>query len=181
MPIRRHPALRSLSRDHHLALQLARGLQAKTDPLLRAQLPKDERALVAHVQRVFAEELAAHFDAEDGVLAPAVAGKDPALDRIMSEIESEHADMMKIVARLSQDAFDGVAIERALDCLGHVLEAHVRREEREYYPRVQEVLDEGSLHELGAALGRHLVFHDKSVRTAAASLARPEAERRVRT
>ncbi len=162
MPIQRHEALRPLSRDHHIALQLARGLQKDASPLLRAELPREKGALVAHIQHVFREELAAHFDVEDRVLAPAVAGKAPDLDRLMSEIESEHAELQAFVASLSDPALDETAIDAVLDRFGHMLERHVRREEREYYQRVQEVLDDASLRELGLALGRHLVFHGKS-------------------
>lgn len=162
MRIQRHQALRPLSRDHHIALQLARGLQTNASPHLRAQLPGERRALVAHVQRVFALELAAHFDVEDRILAPAVAGKAPDLDRIRSEIESEHADLSALAAGLSDPALDDTAIDAALDRFGHMLEGHVRREEREYYQRVQEVLDEASMQQLGVALDRHLVFHGKS-------------------
>lgn len=163
MPIQRHEALRPLSRDHHIALQLARGLQKDASPLLRAELPREREALVAHVQHVFGEELAAHFDVEDRVLAPAVAGKAPDLDRIMSEIESEHEELRAIVVSLSDPALDETAVDAALDRFGRMLERHVRREEREYYQRVQEVLDDASMRELGVALGRHLVFHGKAV------------------
>jgi iron-sulfur cluster repair protein YtfE (RIC family) len=162
MPLRRHPALRSLSRDHHLALQLARGLQTEASPLLRAQLPREKGALVAYVQRVFAEELAAHFDSEDVVLAPAVAGRAADLDRIVCDIESEHVEIFTLVAQLPDAAPDDAALQAMLDRLGHLLEDHVRREEREYYQRIQEVLDEASMQQLGAALGRHLVFHGRS-------------------
>jgi hypothetical protein len=166
MPLHRHEALRSLSRDHHVALQLARGLQANASPHLRAHLPSGRAALVAYVERIFAEELRPHFDAEDAVIAPAVAGKDAHLDRIMSDIESEHATMAKLVATLP--TLDPPAIEGALDRFGHMLEEHVRREEREYYARIQEILDEATLDRLGSALSRHLVYHDDAAPPASA-------------
>jgi hemerythrin-like domain-containing protein len=162
MPLRRHEALRPLSRDHHIALQLARGVQTNASPLLRAQLPPERAALVAYVQHVVAEELVAHFDAEDRVLGPVVAGKDADLDRIVSEIESEHSELLSLAASLSDPALDDAAIDDALDRFGCLLERHVRREEREYYERVQQVLDDASMRELGLALGRHLVFHRES-------------------
>lgn len=164
MAIHRHDALRPLSRDHHLALQLARGIQRSASAHLRAELPSEKRALIAHVQKIFAEELEPHFEVEDAVLAPAVAGKDEQLDHIMSDIESEHAEMMALTAKLS--SLKDSEIEETLDHLGQMLENHVRREEREYYARIQEVLDDASLEELGTSLGRHLVYHGKSARKA---------------
>lgn len=161
MPIRRHDALRPLSRHHHVALQLARGLQKGASDRLRAELPSEQPALVAHVQKVFHEELAAHFDVEDRVLAPAIAGKAADLDRIVSEIESDHEALHALAASLSDPALGEAAVDEALDRFGRLLEEHVRREEREYYGRVQEVLDEEGMQALGAALGRHLTYYGK--------------------
>ncbi len=155
MPLQRHEALRSLSRDHHVALQLARALQSGASPHLRAHLPADPKALIAYVERVYTTELAPHFGAEDAVLATAVRGKDAELDRTLQEIEAEHASMTALVASLG--ALGAAEIDPALDRLGRTLEAHVRREERECYTRVQEVLDDAALDRLGDALGRHFV------------------------
>lgn len=170
MPLQRHEALRPLSRDHHIALQLARGLQKDASPHLRQQLPRERNALVAHVQRVFGEELALHFDAEDRVLAPAVTGKSAELDRILSDIEVEHGDLTALAASLSDPSLDDAALAAALDRFGRMLEDHVRSEERECYARIQEVLDEASLRSLGQALERHMVFHGKKCTEARAML-----------
>jgi hypothetical protein len=70
--------------------------------------------------------------------------------------------MLELVEALSDPALDDAALARALDVLGHQLEDHVRREEREYYRRIQEVLDDESLDRVGSALDRHLVVHDAS-------------------
>jgi hemerythrin-like domain-containing protein len=156
MPIRRSDALRSLSRDHHLALQLARGVQTRTSPHLRAQLPSEPKALAAHVLRVFGEQLAAHFDAEDRVLLPAIAGKDPALDGLAVEIEVEHVELQALAEKLADTSLDDESIEGVLDRFGRLLESHVRKEERAYYQRIQEVLDAETLDRLGGALERHL-------------------------
>lgn len=156
MTIRRHEALRSLSRDHHLALQLARGLQSTTSPLLRARLPQDPRDLAAYVRHVFVEELAAHFDAEDDVLRPATAGRDPLLDAIWSEVEAEHDEMRALVEALEDATLDTKALEGTLDRFGRLLESHVRKEERSLYERIQQVLDAAALERLGTSLSRHL-------------------------
>lgn len=154
MPIRRHDALRPLSRDHHFALQLARGVQSTTSPTLRAQLPKEPRALADHVVRAFREELEPHFVAEDEVLTRAIAGKDAELDRIWREIEREHVEVRDLVGQLSDHGVDDARIEALLDRFGRLLEAHVRKEERSLFERIQEVLDEPTLERLGAELER---------------------------
>jgi hemerythrin superfamily protein len=107
----------------------------------------------------------AHFDIEDHILVPAASGKSPDLDRIIAEIEAEHAVLITLAAGLSDPALDDAAIDAALDRFGRLLEGHVRREERELYQRVQEVLDEASLRALGVALERHLVYHGETGQT----------------
>lgn len=156
MTLQRHEALRSLSRDHHLALQLARGLQSTTSPLLRARLPHDPRELAAYVRHVFLDELAAHFDAEDDVLRPATSGRDPLLDAVWSEIDAEHEEMRALVDALANEALDDEALVGTLDRFGRLLESHVRKEERSLYARIQQVLDGAALDRIGGSLSRHL-------------------------
>lgn len=159
MTLHRHEALRPLSRDHHLALQLAKALQPGASPPLRAQLPAEQAELVAHVQRVYDKELKGHFDVEDRVLAPAVLGRSAELDAIIETIESEHSELEAMCAGLSEHGISASTVDARLDAFGQKLEAHVRREEREYYARVQEVLDDHALAELGVSLERHMVYH----------------------
>lgn len=159
MPIRRHEALRSLSRDHHLALQLARGLQSRSSSLLRARLPEDARERAAYVRRMYFEELAGHFAAEDDVLRPATSGQDAVLDRLWTEIEAEHVEMRALVDALDS-TLDTVALEATLDRFGRLLEAHVRKEERALYERIQAVLDADTLTRISQSLARHMEFHE---------------------
>lgn len=155
----RHPALAPLSRDHHLALQLARGIQKTASPHLRSTLPAGTRALAAHVIAVFADELEGHFDAEEKLLIEAVRGREPELDALSAEIVREHSEMREMARQLAlPDLSDGSCME-LLDRLGVALEAHVRKEERSLFERVQALLDEGALLRLGARVERHLHEH----------------------
>ena len=72
-------------------------------------------------------------------------------------------DVRRVGFEMVRGGYATAAVDAALDRFGRMLERHVRREEREYYQRVQEVLDDASMRELGVALGRHLVFHGKAV------------------
>ena len=152
MPLRRHPALLSLSRGHHGALQLARGVQDGVSPHLRETLPAEPRALAAHVCRVFAETLAPHFDAEEAVVLVAARGHGAELDAECEIVEGEHARLRAMIAELSAPTLADDAIEPLLDRFGQLLEAHVRREERSLYEGVQAALDEPALAALGAKL-----------------------------
>lgn len=156
MPIKRHSALLSLSRDHHLALQLARAIQSGVSPNLRAELPKGTQALRDHVCRVFAEEIEKHFAAEESVVMPAVKGHDEGLDEICKEILAQHRAMRALVEQAADTKLDEASTLSLLDRFGQLLESHVRTEERSFYQRIQEVLDEKSLEAIAANLERHL-------------------------
>ncbi len=158
MPIRRHPALVSLSREHHLALQLARAVQTGVSRTLEATLPSDPGARIEHVRSFFARELAPHFAAEEEVLLDAVHGRDAKLDALCASIRDEHGEMRGIVDALVSriEARDGAQdareIASQLDRFGALLEAHVRREERELYPAIEATLGEAALTSLAERL-----------------------------
>jgi hemerythrin len=156
MPPKRPEALDPLTRDHRLALLLARGIQSGAAPQLRASLPKGARTLAVYVCRVFDEEIEGHFAAEETVVLRAVEGLDPALDVLCKELEAEHEEMRALVRSLRDAKVDVTATEQILDRFGRLLESHVRKEEQSFYQRVQEVLDPATLEGLGAKLQRHL-------------------------
>lgn len=156
MPIQRHESLRSLSRDHHVALLLARAVQSDASPQLRAGVPKEPRALADHVSRVFRDEIDAHFLTEENVLLPAIKGRDPALDAIWKEIETEHRELRSLASLLADPTSDGAALARTLDRFGRLLESHVHKEERSFYHRIQEALDPAAIESLGAKLERQV-------------------------
>lgn len=152
MPLRRHPALASLSREHHSALILARAVQQGVSAQLRARLPAEPRALAAHVAKVFAAELAPHFAAEDEVVLVAARGHSPELDAVCEEIADDHARLRAMIEQLGVPSLEESQIGTLLDAFGKLLEAHVRKEERSLYEGVQEALDEGALVLLGERL-----------------------------
>lgn len=164
MPIRRHPSLAPLSRDHHLALQLARALISGGSSHLRAELPRDPTALVAHVRKVFTDEIEAHFQVEESQVLAAVAGRSPALDAVCAEVRAEHDAMRALVTDLARPELTAAETDERLDRLGELLEAHVRKEERTLYEGVQEVLSERELVELGATVTRHIEVVGRSRR-----------------
>lgn len=152
----RHPALTPLSREHHLALQLARGIQKTASAHLRANLPPDLRALAAHVCSRFAGELEAHFAAEEKILVEALRGRDPELDALCASVVREHAEMRELARQVSLPGLSDAAIEDLLDRLGVALETHVRTEERAFYDRIQTTLDEPALLRLGVSVAQSL-------------------------
>ena len=153
MPIQRHSALAPLSRDHHVALQLAVALRSDGLRHLRERLPADPRALAAYVCRYFEEDLEPHFAIEELELMVVVDGLDRAIDTMCADLRRDHDKMRDIVADLRRAADDAI-IAALLDRFGRLLETHVREEERTFFGRVQELIDPKVLAEIAPRLER---------------------------
>lgn len=139
--MRRSEALKPLSHDHHQGLYVA------------LQLKRAESSTAAEARRAFLDfhaREAAHFRAEEELLLPAFARHcepdDPAIVRVLVE----HVDLR----RRGQDlAHAGPDVDLAqLHELGKRLESHIRHEERELFPRIEDALSPGELEQLAAAL-----------------------------
>ncbi len=140
--MKRAPALVPLSREHNTALWLARAAKRA------ARSGNAERIQQAWQQLhdAWRSEMARHFRAEELLLFPVLreGGEHELVDLLLRE----HAAMHRTLEQPElQEA------ER-LEALGQVLEGHVRREEREAFPRLEALLDQGSLTRLGHELAR---------------------------
>lgn len=140
--MRRSPALVPLSHDHQHALELALALRRATAPAAPD--------LADRATRWFADEGAHHFATEEelllGALPRSVAGWASATTRV----RSEHEEIRDRVGRL--DRRRGTDLVPELHALGELLNDHVRFEERELFPTLEQHLDEATLAALGAAV-----------------------------
>jgi hemerythrin-like domain-containing protein len=125
--VKRHPALQELSRDHQHALAVA--LKAR-----RAE-PGAAEALRDFLE----EEGYAHFALEERVLLPAFVPYGDVDDPRIARMLVDHVRLRAV------DQLDVVAA-------GELLEAHVRLEEREIFPWIEEAMPEPALDALGRAL-----------------------------
>ena len=133
--MKRHPALIPLSREHHGALILARLLQ-KDAPVYKG-LPTDIQEKAEYAYKFYQEELVKHFEDEERVLK-LVTGVDSNLDLMIKTIYSEHQELHK----LFQSIDNHPDLTSHLDQIGKTLETHVRKEERELFPLMQETCNE---------------------------------------
>lgn len=144
--MKRHKALIPLSHDHHHGLLLAQ-LIKKNAPDYKG-LPKDLNGKIKYTIDIYNSSLKQHFDDEEKILFPAVTGKDALLDKLIYEIINEHRLLEKLIADLSAS---NNQIE-LLDKIGNILDNHIRKEERDLFPRAQEVLTESELSEIKKGL-----------------------------
>jgi iron-sulfur cluster repair protein YtfE (RIC family) len=124
--MKRHPALISLSHDHHHALVQGRRLRRAADR------DDDPGAVAAEFVEFFAAVSVPHFREEEETLFPLVADSDAARPLVV-EVLLEHQRLHALVAELRSSA----EVRAPMRQIGELLEAHVRREERELFPLIE--------------------------------------------
>lgn len=132
----RHPGLRNLSREHHHALVLARALQG-------AAKRADWAGLLDEAHRRWKEEIAPHFSVEERELIPLSVCGGESLHEQGERIRSEHAELRQ---RFDQLCLRNLASQGPE--LGRLLAAHIRFEERCWFPALEAFLDSGTLRAL---------------------------------
>ncbi len=147
--MKRHPSLIHLSREHHGALILARLLQ-KNAPLYK-DLPASVADKAAYAIKFYKDELIKHFQEEEKAL------------RLVKDVNAQLYLLVKIIFKEHEElhaAFKFINshpdVETHLDELGKALEIHVRKEERELFPLIEESCSEELMTAIDASLSPHL-------------------------
>lgn len=148
--MKRHPSLAHLSREHHEALILSRLLQ-KNAPAYKG-LPSDTAGKAAYATKFYKDELIKHFEMEEKVLL-LVKGVNEPLDLMVQTILDEHRGL--------HEAFKSIPtnhdLPTHLDRLGNALEIHVRKEERELFPCIEESCSEELMSAIEATLSSFMI------------------------
>jgi hemerythrin-like domain-containing protein len=135
--MKRHSALRQLSRDHHHALVVAQQLKRAN-----SSTAEEARAVFLAYWETDGRQ---HFREEEEILLPTLARyadpDQPAVTRVLSD----HVRIRQLALDLSSEV-------EPLQALGGVLELHVRREERELFPLIEQMVPEADLIELATRL-----------------------------
>ena len=133
--MKRHPSLAHLSREHHGALILARLLQNNA-PVYKG-LPTDTEGKANYAITCYKEELIKHFEEEEKVLQ-LTRGIHAPLDLLVQTIFDEHQQLHRLFKSINTQ--QNVAF--LLDELGKALEIHIRKEERQLFPLIEETCSE---------------------------------------
>jgi iron-sulfur cluster repair protein YtfE (RIC family) len=126
--MKRNPSLQPLSREHHTALSLA-------NACVRAAQSGDATTVAQACQRAilaYTQELAAHFSIEEQSLLPLLQGAET--QALVQRTLAEHQQLRGLLERLRQNETE------ALNSFGTYLMAHVRFEERELFPVLENLL-----------------------------------------
>ena len=125
-PLKRHPALQPLSREHMGALIQARKLQRSADGDLRARQNAIEEFL-----QLWRAEIQDHFDEEERQLLPLIDARES-----RQRLLDEHRTLRDLSARCECDATFAEE-EESVRSLGALLNDHVRWEERVLFEAIQ--------------------------------------------
>jgi iron-sulfur cluster repair protein YtfE (RIC family) len=144
--MKRHSSLAILSREHHGALILAQSL--KKDAPVYKGLPADLKGKTDYALRFYENELLKHFNEEEEVVIKKIKGINIDLDMLADEITTEHKALRILFASIKNSN----DLVMHLDKLGCALEQHIRKEERKFFPLIQEYCSEKLLSEIERAL-----------------------------
>lgn len=133
--MKRSEALQPLSHDHHQALFLA---------MRMSRVEPDSADEIADAFLTFWREHGQrHFREEEEVLFPVYAEHAEIDEALVGRVLVDHAVIRGAARRLESGA-DGAADPEALRALGQTLSDHVRREERELFPLIEEAIPESA-------------------------------------
>lgn len=136
--MQRSAALAPLSRDHHVALEVALRLRRATAGDVEAATTRFADFWAGHGER--------HFEIEEALILPALPPGDPEWDASVERVRDDHADIRARAAALRHDDV------QAANALGERLHAHVRFEERTQFGLLEAALPEDRLVALGEAV-----------------------------
>lgn len=137
MSIKRHPALQPFSRDHVVALFHAHQLVWLSEGHARY----DAITTVSNFQGAWREEVFPHFKNEETLLPPL-----PVSAASTERLLAEHRMLIDLIEELETDVK-----QPDIDLckkLGQALIDHIRWEEHEFFPEVEQSLSEPELDEL---------------------------------
>src|SRR5579863_5182579 len=128
----RDKSLIPLSHQHQRALALCVRIdRAQPIPV------KDLESWQAEIEQHFAQEIELHFVAEERVLFPA-ARPFTALDPLVEELIADHAVLRESFAQARARTMSA----ESLPAFAQQLSAHIRKEERQLFERIQQLMRE---------------------------------------
>jgi uncharacterized protein YfaA (DUF2138 family) len=152
-----------LSHQHQHALALCVRIE-RASPIPAADIAAWQKEVAEH----FRAEIGIHFTAEEQVLFPA-ARRFKALVSLVEELQADHVWLRERFARAEARALSA----KDLLAFAQSLAAHIRKEERQLFERLQELMMREDLDTLGKNL-------DTALKNAAQTCVLPNSTTRLR-
>ncbi len=138
----RDKSLVPLSRQHQHALALCVRIE-RASPIPESDVATWQQEMVQH----FRTEIRVHFEAEEAIVFPAARAFGD-LVPLVEELAGEHAWLREQFGRAEESSLGGAEILE----FARKLSAHVRKEERSLFERLQELMNPGDLATMGQRL-----------------------------
>jgi hemerythrin-like domain-containing protein len=145
--MKRHPALIPLSRDHHAGLVQAfrlRRAAADTDASARLAAAREFVQFYRNEERI-------HLRDEEEELFPLLLRHAPSPPAPLHEARLQHVQLEGCARKLDIAVAAGIVDRETLAAAGELLEAHIRLEERQLFPLIEELVPDDELLRLGLA------------------------------
>lgn len=132
--------LQPLSRQHHLGLHVGRHAKECAD---------NPQAITEHWQALssYMSEMRHHFQIEDNLIVDALVphqSSQPKVASVLNKLEEQHQQLNELTAEICTSQNNTVTVQQVRQ-LGNLLYDHVRFEERELFPMIEEYLTEDEL------------------------------------
>jgi hypothetical protein len=128
--MKRDALLIPFSRDHHGGLLLAQLLKAGAPPY--RGLPTEPDGKIAYALDFYRTKLQPHFAGEEKMFRECL-GLDATTDALIGELLEEHQYLSAGFEELPATTDS----EQQMNLLGNALEAHIRKEERVFFPVIE--------------------------------------------
>lgn len=138
----RDKSLIPLSHQHQHALALCVRIE-RAAPIPAVDLPAWE----SEIAQLFQNEIEGHFSAEERFVFPS-ARKLEELKTIVNELCTDHSHLRQMFAAAQAGAISSDEVR----ALAQRLSAHIRKEERQLFERMQQLLSNDELAVLGSSL-----------------------------
>ena len=145
--MKRHPALIPLSRDHHDGLVQAMRLR-------RAAADGDASARLAAAREFvefFRDEERVHLRDEEEELFPLLLRHVESQPAPLREARVQHVQLQGFARKLDIAIAAGIADRATLAAAGEQLEEHIRLEERQLFPLIEQLVPNDELRRLALA------------------------------
>ena len=157
--MKRHESLVPLSRDHHEGLLLAQRIRKGKSVVPQSDWPEKRELQRDRVVEYFDAQLALHFQAEEEFVFPLADQYLPEEEEVTSLLRKQHSQIRSLVSELRTAG--GVQLDNLLLRLAHVLEVHIRKEERVFFQRIQDGVPPEQLEQCGQEIENHLQASDR--------------------
>lgn len=134
-PLKRHPALIPLSKDHHFGLLLCWKIR------MGIKKEIEEERIAMYVDYFFQNHLLTHFEEEEKYIFTLLDEK----DEKRKKAERQHRKIGRLVEKLSTEPDHR---EVTLGQIEEEVEGHIRFEERDLFPYIQTTQNETQLEKL---------------------------------